>query len=71
MEKNGQILIAIGWLSAIFALFIFPPFLGIVAFCMGVVLGRDYDSGKQAKFLKVAGVLGAIGGYLLSIILIG
>lgn len=50
-DKNGKkILITIGWLSAVLALGFFPLFLGIVAFCMGVVLKRDYENVRRSNW---------------------
>ncbi|WP_445480425.1 hypothetical protein ACULLL_09780 [Lysinibacillus irui] len=66
-DKNGKnILITIGWLSAVLALGFFPLFLGIVACCMGVVLKRDYEATTHGRVLMFAGVIGFIGGWIIN-----
>jgi hypothetical protein len=70
-EKNGtNILIFIGWLSTLFAV-ISPSILaGVNAFCMGLVLKRDYGENRYGMVFMILGIMSLIFGYALGPLLI-
>ncbi|PFG03493.1 hypothetical protein [Bacillus sp. es.034] len=63
-EKNGtNILIFVGWLSTLLAV-ISPSILaGVNAFCIGLVLKRDYGEKRYGMVFMILGVVSAIFGY--------
>jgi FtsH-binding integral membrane protein len=70
-EKKGtNILIFVGWLSTLLAV-ISPSILaGAIAFCIGMVLKRDYGENRYGMVFMVLGVVSAIFGYALGPLLI-
>jgi hypothetical protein len=65
-EKKGtNVLIFVGWLSILLAVITPSILLGFIAFCMGLVLKRDYEENRYGMVFMVLGVMSAIFGYAL------
>ncbi|MFT9819815.1 hypothetical protein [Lysinibacillus sp. NPDC056185] len=53
-------------LNALFALFFFQLFCGIMAICMGIVLRSDYHAKKNGLVLIIVGIIVGIAGWVLN-----
>lgn len=66
-ERSGQgILLFVSWLSAFLPYLFTPIVFGPFAIMLGLVLKRDYNVGKQAKWIMIFGSINTIGGMILS-----
>ncbi|PFA62818.1 hypothetical protein CN378_17390 [Bacillus sp. AFS015802] len=64
-KKSANILIFVGWLSILLAV-ISPSFLaGVIAFCVGIVLKRNYEEKRYGIVFMVLGVMSVVFGYAL------
>ncbi|BCB03992.1 hypothetical protein [Bacillus sp. KH172YL63] len=70
-QKSGRkILLTVTWILTFMPYLFSPILLGPIAFCLGIVLRRDYEAGNQGKIIMVLSVVNTIVGILLPIFVI-
>jgi FtsH-binding integral membrane protein len=69
-KKGTNILIFVGWLSVIFAVVTPSILLGLIAFCMGLVLKKDYEEKQYGIVFMILGIMSGISGYVIGPLLI-
>lgn len=69
-KKGSNILIFVGWLSVIFAVVTPSILLGLIAFCMGLVLKKDYEEKRYGIVFMILGIMSGISGYVIGPLLI-
>ncbi|MGG1629716.1 hypothetical protein [Rossellomorea sp. NRS-1567] len=69
-KKGTNILIFVGWLSVIFAVVTPSILLGFIAFCMGLVLKKDYEEKRYGIVFMILGIMSGISGYAIGPLLI-
>ncbi|MFI8577638.1 hypothetical protein ACIGEL_18150 [Rossellomorea aquimaris] len=69
-KKGTNILIFVGWLSVIFAVVTPSILLGLIAFCMGLVLKKDYEEKRYGIVFMILGIMSGISGYAIGPLLI-
>ncbi|GGI66696.1 hypothetical protein GCM10011482_23500 [Enterococcus alcedinis] len=62
-QESGKLYMVIGWVSMVISLLFIPVLFGAIAVIMGY-LYRSYDE-KHGTILMIAGVAGAILGFLI------
>ncbi|RBP06212.1 hypothetical protein [Rossellomorea aquimaris] len=70
-KKGTNILIFVGWLSVILAFFTPWFFHGFIAFCVGLVLKKDYEKKRYGMFFMVLGIMSEILPHVIGFLLIG
>lgn len=68
-KQSGKLYMVIGWISMVVSLLFIPVLFGAVAVIMGY-LYRSYDE-KHGTILMIAGVTGAILGFLIGMASVG
>jgi FtsH-binding integral membrane protein len=69
-KKGTNILIFVGWLSVIFAVVTPSILLGLIAFCMGLVLKKEYEEKRYGIVFMILGIMSGISGYVIGPLLI-
>ncbi|MDT9025816.1 hypothetical protein [Rossellomorea yichunensis] len=69
-KKGTNILIFVGWLSVIFAVVTPSILLGLIAFCMGLVLKKEYEEKRYGIVFMILGIMSGISGYAIGPLLI-
>ncbi|UFU00092.1 hypothetical protein KO561_03765 [Radiobacillus kanasensis] len=67
IQRDGRnVLLTVSWI-AVFLPYLFSPIaVGPIAFCLGVVLNRDYEVGNQGKIIKTLAVVNTFGGIIFA-----
>lgn len=68
-KQSGKLYMVIGWVSMVISLWFIPVLFGAVTVIMGY-LYRSYDE-KHGTILMIAGVAGAILGFLIGMASVG
>lgn len=68
-KQSGKLYMVIGWVSMVISLLFIPVLFGAIAVIMGY-LYRGYDE-KHGTILMIAGVAGAILGFLIGMASVG
>ncbi|MCA1060190.1 hypothetical protein LCL96_14725 [Rossellomorea aquimaris] len=69
-KKSNNILIFAGWISILLAVISPSILVGVIVFCVGLVLKRDYGEKRYGMFFMVLSVVSVILGFGLGPLLI-